>query len=297
MKAAKTTGFLKETFQEFGRDKVMRWAAATAYYAVFSLAPMLVIAIALAGVFLGDEAARGEVVDQLSGTMGPQAAEAVQNMIRSANEGGGGLIASLLSIAALLFGASALFLTLKDGLNNIFNVPEEKQSGGWKGMIRQRLIAFAMVLGMGILVLAAMIASSVLTRISEIAGGVLPSTEVLLQVANFVVITILFGLVFGALLRYLPATNVPWHIALRGGFITAVLFSVGKFLIALYLSHKGVQSSYGAAGGLVLVMLWVYYSATIFFLGAEITKVYARRHGEAVEPERRESRAVRLQEA
>ena len=268
----------KQAFTEFGEDKAQRLGAALAYYTIFSLAPLLLIAIAIAGLVFGREAAQGEIFGQLSGVLGPQAAEAVQGMVKSAAKPKSGTIATIIGIVTLLFGAAGVFGQLKDALNTIWNV-EPKKSGGIMTMIKDRFLSFAMVFGTGFLLLVSLVLDSAVAAAGHFLGNRLPGGEALWQgvqlILSLAVVTLLFALIF----RYLPDIHPAWRDVWFGAVFTAVLFVVGKFALGLYFGKSAVGSSYGAAGSLVLLLLWVYYSAQILFLGAEFTQVYARTHG------------------
>jgi len=268
----------KQAFSEFGEDKAQRLGAALAYYTIFSLAPLLLIAIAIAGLVFGREAAQGEIFGQLSGVLGSQAAEAVQEMVKSANKPKSGTIATIIGIVTLLFGAAGVFGQLKDALNTIWNV-EPKKSGGIMTMIKDRFLSFAMVFGTGFLLLVSLVLDSAVAAAGHFLGNRLPGGEVLWQgvqiVLSLAVVTLLFALIF----RFLPDIHPTWRDVWFGAVFTAVLFVLGKFGLGIYFGKSAVGSSYGAAGSLVLLLLWVYYSAQILFFGAEFTQVYARKHG------------------
>jgi membrane protein len=268
----------KQAFSEFGEDKAQRLGAALAYYTIFSLAPLLLIAIAIAGLVFGREAAQGEIFGQLSGVLGQQAAEAVQEMVKSANKPKSGTIATIIGIVTLLFGAAGVFGQLKDALNTIWNV-EPKKSGGIMTMIKDRFLSFAMVFGTGFLLLVSLVLDSAVAAAGHFLGNRLPGGEVLWQgvqiVLSLAVVTLLFALIF----RFLPDIHPTWRDVWFGAVFTAVLFVLGKFGLGIYFGKSAVGSSYGAAGSLVLLLLWVYYSAQILFFGAEFTQVYARKHG------------------
>lgn len=295
MDKQQTISITKESFKQFGRDKATRWSAAVAYYAVFALAPLLLLAIAIAGVVFGEQAARGEISNQLSNVMGQQGAQAVQEMIANAS-GSGNTTASFFGVLGLVFSASAIFMVLKDAMNVMFEVPEEK-SGGLVNMIIKRIWSFVLVLMMGALVIASLVASTLAMNLAEMTGNILPATEVLIQILNFIIVAILLGLVFGVLIKVLPDVSIDWKHAFKGGIITGVLFSIAKEAIAIYIRYKSVDSAFGAAGSLVLIMLWVYLSAIVFFFGAEVTYVLWKqdqKETEAAKERRPRSRRARL---
>jgi membrane protein len=277
-------GLLKETFNEWNEDKVSRLAAALAYYTVFSLAPLLIIAIAIAGSVFGEEAARGEIVGQIQGLVGRSGAQVIETAIENANKPQTGTIASIVSIIVLLFGATGVFGQLQDALNTIWEV-QPKPGRGMMGFIRQNFLSFSMVLGIGFLLLVSLLLSAILAGISTYLSGVLPGLDVLWQIANFIVGFGISALLFAMIFKFLPNVKITWGDVLIGAIITSLLFSVGRFLLGLYLGNGSFGSTYGAAGSLVVILAWVYYAAQILFVGAEFTQVYARRYGSQIVPD------------
>src|ERR1043165_9220187 len=272
----------KQAFTEFGEDKAQRLGAALAYYTIFSLAPLLLIASASAGMVFGREAAQGQIFGQLRGVLGSQAAQAVQEMVKGAAKPKSGTIATVVGIVTLLFGAAGVFGQLKDALNTIWNV-EPKTTGGIMAMIKDRFLSFAMVFGVGFLLLVSLVLDAAVAAAGKFVGDRLPGGEVLWQgvqlVMSLAVVTLLFALIF----RFLPDVHPTWRDVWFGAIFTGVLFVLGTFALGLYLGKSAVGSSYGAAGSLVVLLLWVYYSAQILFFGAEFTQVYARTHGSMAE--------------
>lgn len=264
--------------KEWVEDKASRLGAALAYYTIFSIAPLLVIAIAVVAFFLGDSAAQGGVSQEISKMVGPKAADVIQTMIANAGEQkSSGIFATVISVALLLFGASGVVVQLKETLNIIWDVPEKSGGGIW-GFIMTRVLSFAFVLGVGFLLLVSLILSTVLSAAGKYLDNVVPMAP-LMQVINIVVslgvVTVLFAMIF----KFLPDIKLPWKDVWLGAITTAVLFTIGKFVLGLYLGRSSVTSAYGAAGSLVVVLLWVYYSAQILFFGAELTQVYSRKLG------------------
>ena len=284
MKAKRFFGLLKETVTEWNEDKVPLWAAALAYYTVFSLAPLLLIAISIAGAFFGEEAARGEIVGQIQGLVGQDGASVIQSMIQNTQKpGSGGTIATVIGVVTLLFGASGVFGQLQDALNTIWEVKPKPGQGVWS-FVQSRFLSFAMVLVLGFLLLVSLVLSAVLAAIGNFFGNLLPGYVIVGQAINFVVSFGFITLLFAAIYKFLPDVRVPWKYLWVGAAVTALLFNVGKFLIGLYLGNSGVGSTYGAAGSLVVILLWVFYSAQIILFGAEFTQVYAKYHGVEIEP-------------
>lgn len=273
----------QETFKEWSEDKASRLAAALAYYTIFSIAPLLIIVIAIAGAVFGDEAARGEIVRQIQGLVGKDGAEFIQIAIKNANKPQTGTIASLISIVLLLLGATGLFTELQDALNTIWEV-QPKPGRGVKNMVRQRFLSFAMVLGIGFLLLVSLVISAALAALVAYFSNLLPGVDFLWQIVSFIlsfsITTVLFGLIF----KVLPDVKITWKDVLIGAILTSLLFSIGRFLLGQYLGNSSFGSTYGAAGSLVVIIAWVYYAAQILFFGAEFTQVYSRRHGSGITP-------------
>jgi membrane protein len=270
---------IKETVSEWSSDRASRLAAALAFYTTFSIAPLLVIVIALTSAIFGEEAARGQIERELGSLVGEEAAAFVQGMVaRGAQEDSRGF-ASVLGILALLFGATGAFAELRGALNTVWNV-EPKSRNFLAGLFESRLLSFAMVLGVGFLLLVSLVLSAALAALTEFVGRYAGSGEALLFqaagfVTSFLVVTALFAMIF----KFLPDDEIQWKDVWIGASVTALLFSGGKFLIGLYLGRSAVASTYGAAGALAVLLLWVYYSAQILLFGAEFTEVYARRFG------------------
>lgn len=267
----------KETFKEFGEDKVPRLGAALAYYTIFSIGPLLLIAVAMAGIFLGQEAAQGRISGELSKVLGSQMAEATEKMVQAAARPKSGKLATIIGIVTLMFGASGVFGQLKDALNTIWNV-EKKKAAGIMGFIKERFLSMAMVLGIGFLLLVTLVFDAVISAmggyIERYVGGEAVMHAIQL-VVSFVLVTVLFAAIF----RILPDLKIAWHDVWFGAVFTSLLFVLGKWGLGLYLGKAAVGSAYGAAGSLVILLVWVYWSAQILFLGAEFTQVYARMYG------------------
>jgi membrane protein len=283
MRAKALWDLVKATFTQWSEDKPFQLAAALSYYTLFSLAPLLIITIAVAGLVFGREAAQNQIIGALQGFIGQESAQAIQGMIQSASTPSSGLLAGILGVATLLIGAGGVIGQLHDSLNTIWGV-QPKPGGGLLGLLRERFLSFAMVVGLGFLLLVSLVVSAVLTALFQVLGGLLPGGTALWHVVELLVsfgfITLLFALIYKAL----PDVHIAWRDVWIGAAITAVLFTVGKFLLGLYLGQSGVTSAYGAAGSLVLVLLWVYYSALIVFFGAEFTQVYATTYGAGMRP-------------
>jgi membrane protein len=278
-------GMLKATFADWMEDKALRLSAAVAYYSVFSIAPLLVIAIAVAGLVLGQEAVRGELFGQLKDYVGPQAANAVQSMVQSASKPTHGWVATVLGFATLLLGASGVFGQLKDALNTIWEV-QAKSGGGVKAFIKERILSFGMVLVIGFLLLTSLLLSTMIAGLNHMLESWLPMPAfvwgVIAFLISFAVVTTLFAFIF----KVLPDVQLAWRDVWIGAAVTALLFEIGKFALGYYLGKQGAESSYGAATAIVLLLLWVYYNSCILFFGAEFTQVYTRSRGVKVETKR-----------
>jgi membrane protein len=275
---------LKDTAQEWNEDNVPLLAAALAYYTVFSLAPLLLIAIAIAGAVFGEDAARGEIFAQLRGLLGAQAAAAVTSLIESANKpNSGGGIATIISVIILLFGASGVFGQLQMALNTIWEV-KPKPGRAVKSFIQSRFLSFAMVLVIGFLLLVSLILSAILAVISNYFNNFIPGFVALGQVINFAISFAVITFLFAAIYKFLPDVKIPWSNLWVGAGVTALLFNIGKFLIGLYLGSSSVSSGYGAAGSLIVILIWVFYSAQILLFGAEFTQVYSKYRGKPIRP-------------
>lgn len=258
---------LKETLADWRKDKASRLAAALAFYTTVSLAPLMVVVLAVAGFLFGKEAMHGHLASELSGLVGPQAAAFIQEVVQSASNRKSGITASVLGVFTLLLGASGVFGQLQDALNTIWNV--EPPNRGYWGMLRTRFLSLTLVFGVGFLLTVSLVLSATLAAFSEPAGLYGPVLHELISAGVF---TVLFGMMF----KVLPDVRVAWRDVWVGALATSVLFTLGKILIGLYLGQSAVGSSYGAAGALVVLLFWIYYSAQILFLGAEFTQVYAR---------------------
>jgi membrane protein len=282
MRARLAWDVLKETVTEFMEDKVLRLSAALAYYAIFSLGPLLVIVIGIASFFLGQATVQDEVQRQLQAFVGSDAAQAVQSLA-SSKKHGTGIVATALGIVALVIGATGLFGQLQDSLNTIWEVQPKPGRGLW-GLLRDRFLSFTMILGIAFLLLISMVITTLLQAATGALGDALPMSETALHALNFVVSFSVITLLFAMIFKYLPDAQVRWRDVWVGAAGTAILFTIGKFAIGLYLGQQSTASTYGAAGSLVLVLLWVYYSSLILFFGAEFTQVYARQTGSRIAP-------------
>ncbi len=269
---------------EWWEDKAPRLGAALAYYTALSLAPLLVVAIGIAGFVFGEEAAQGQLVAQMEDLVGHDGAAMIQTLIINARaQPNTGIFATVVGLATLLFAAAGVFGQLQEALNTIFEV-EPKPGRGFVGILRDRFLSFTMVVGVGFLLLVSLMLSAALAALSGWISGMLPGHGVLLHVGNFLlslfVITVMFAMIF----KLLPDVKLAWNDVWLGAAITALLFVVGKTLLGLYLGHSSIGSAYGAAGSFVVLLVWLYYSSQILFMGAEWIQVYANRFGSRVVP-------------
>lgn len=257
--------------------------AAIAYYTIFSIAPMLVIAIAVAGMLFGHDAAQGEIVNQIRDIVGLDGAMAIQGLLKSASEPREGMIATLISVATLIVGATAVFTELQSALDRIWRIPVQRKTGFWQ-LLRTRLLSFGLIIGLGFLLIISLVVSAALAALGKWWGGWFEGWQLVLQTLNFVLSFIVFSTLFSMIYKFMPRVNLSWSDVWIGAATTTLLFIIGKYLIGLYLGRAGVTSSFGAAGAFALLLVWIYYSAQIFLLGAEFTWIYANNYG---------SRAVR----
>jgi len=284
---------IKETCYEWYADRGSRLGAALAFYTLFSLAPLLIIITAIVALAYGQEVAQAQTMRQVEELVGPDGAKAIRTVIENASRPSSGVAATLIGLATLLFGATVVFSELQDALNTIWKIPSRAERGMIIGIARDRFLSFIMVLSLGFLLLVSMLANTVFTAVTQHLGDILPGRRYLLSTANtvlfFAIVTVLFAVIY----KILPDTTILWGDVIIGAVATALLFLAGKFLIGLYLVHSSVVSVYGAAGSLVVVLVWMYYSAQIFYFGAEFTQVVATHRGHRTGA-RQESAAVTL---
>lgn len=278
-----TFKLIQEAFKEWQEDKASLLAAALAYYTVFSITPLLVIAIAIAGAVFGQDTARREILDQINQLVGEQGAQAIETALANANQPQISSVASIISIVVLLIGASGVFAQLQSALNTVWNVKAKPNGGIWE-FIRKRLLSFGMVLAIGFLLLVSLILSAMLSGIGKLEINLLPGLTPLWQLLNFGMSFGFISLLFALIYKYLPDVKIRWKDVWIGAIITALLFTLGKFAIGLYLGRGSLGSAYGAAGSLIVFLAWVFYSAQILLFGAEFTQVYARKYGKRIRP-------------
>jgi len=282
---------LRSSWQFFFRV-VVQWvnnepfelAAALSYYTLFSLTPLLVIAIGIAGIAFGHETAQQQILETIQDLIGPEGTEAVQLMIQNvSSRPETGRISTLLGFVVLFFGAGGVVAELQSALDKIWEVTPKPSSAIW-GFLRQRLFSFAMVLAIGFLLLISLIASAILTSLTELLGQFVGATAVIIYVLDIVVSFFFVTLLFAMIYKFVPDARIQWRDVAIGSALTAFLFTIGKFCIGLYLGTSGITSVYGAAGSLITILLWVYYSSLIFFFGAQFTRTYASEYGSGIIP-------------
>jgi membrane protein len=276
------SAFTAEIFDHWSRDDVPRLAASLAYYTILSSAPLLVMSIALADRFFGQQAVRGQLAWEIQTLVGGDAAQAIQAVIRGAHRPTSGLVATILSVATLIVGASSVVVELHSALNLIWGIPDP-DGGAWLAnvisFIKERFYSTLVVIAAGCLLLISLIASVSITTIGRFFRPLLPTPEWVLHLAAFAASFLVLTLLFGAIYKLLPDVRLRWSDVVIGAAVTSLLFTIGKQLLAIYLGRVGFESTYGAAWTVVIFLVWVYYSAQLFFLGAEFTKVYTRNYG------------------
>jgi membrane protein len=272
-------GLARQAVSAWMDDYAPSMGAALAYYTMFSIAPLLLIAISVAGLAFGMDAARGEVVAQLQGLMGDSAARAIEAMVQSANKPGEGLTSTLVGTALLLVGATTVFAELQDALDRIWRAPERTKRRGIWNLLRERLLSFGLILAIGFLILVSLVFSAAMAALGRWLGPAFEGWEALAHVVDFVVSFTLVSGLFALIYKVMPRVHVAWRDVWIGAVVTAALFTIGKLLIGIYIGKSGVASVFGAAGSFAVLLVWVYFSAQIFLLGAEFTWVYAHQLG------------------
>ncbi|GAC1657163.1 MAG: hypothetical protein NVS9B12_09130 [Vulcanimicrobiaceae bacterium] len=277
MNLARWPGLFQETYRQWAAHKSTRLAAALAYYTVFSLAPLLLIVIAIAGWFLGAQAAHGAIAAHLQSVLGQKASAQINMMVAAAGSHRSGFIATAIGLVMLVLGASGLVLQLQDALNTVWDVDAQRK-GGFFTMVLERLLSLSMILGLGFLLLVSLVVSAVLSALNTYTMSLAPALAFALQTLNIVADLAILSLFFAMIFKFLPQAEVRWRDVWVGAILSAVLFVVGQFLLTLYLGKMNAASPYGDAGAIVAVLLWVYYSAQLLLFGAEFTRVWSGGH-------------------
>lgn len=274
---------IKQTAVDWSEDDASRLAASLAYYAAISIAPLVLVIISVAGFVFGEDAARGAIMDQVGGLVGYDSAATVESMVEGADKPRTGLFATIVGVAVLLFGASGVFGELQSSMNVIWEVEPKPGGGVWR-FIRTRFLSLSMVFGVAFLLMISLVVSAGLTALGDVIAGFVPGAPIIWQLvgylASFAIISLLFAMIF----KVLPDAKVRFRDVWIGALVTAGLFQLGKFLVGIYIAKADVASGYGAAGSVVVMLLWIYYSAQIFFFGAEFTQAYAKMSGTPIEP-------------
>ena len=275
--------FLSETYKEWRQDNAQTLGAALAFYAAFSLAPLLIIVIAIFGFMLGKETIQVEILRRAQELIGAQGAAAVKMMIKAAYRPGTGLTATIIGSVVILVGSTSALVMLKQALNIIWGVSPDPETPIWN-LVKERLLSFVMILVIGLLLVLSLLLSLVLSFLTGFVQNLVPVPVFFIQSANLVLSFLLITLLCAMVYKILPDVTIAWSDVWVGSATTAVLFTVGKFLFSLFLARSSISSAYGAASSLVIILMWIYYSAQMLFIGAELTQVYANRYGSQVKP-------------
>ncbi|HKU44747.1 MAG TPA: YihY/virulence factor BrkB family protein [Polyangiales bacterium] len=274
---------LKATVVEWIDDNAARVAASLAFYTLLSMAPLMILSIAIAGVVLGEDTARQQIVERVGALIGPQAAGALDAVVASAHHSDSGVLSSIIGVVVLLAGASGVFGELQYALDTIWGVKPKPQRGVL-GVVKDRLFSFAMVIGVAFVLLVSLVVSAVVSGLGSYMADALPGGALVWQVVNLCVSLAVITALFAMIYKVVPDVEIRWRDVWVGAFVTAALFNLGKYLLGIYLGRSSVASSYGAAGSVVALVVWVYYSSQLVFLGAEFTQVFAKRFGVQIRP-------------
>ena len=273
----------KETFKEYSADKAPRLGAALSYYTVFSLAPVLILVISIAGLAFGKDAAQGRIVGELEGLLGGEGAEVVQTMLAKANDRGSGIVSTVVGFLMLIVGATGVLIELQGAINTVWKVAS-KPGGGIKALIRERLLSFGLILSFGFILLVSLVVSALLAGLGGMMSRFIPGWVIFGYLLNYAVALAVMTALIAMIYKILPDVKIAWRDVWLGALVTSVLFQIGKFAIGLYIGKASVGSPFGAAGSLAVLLVWVYYSSQIILLGAEFTRVSALKRGARIEP-------------
>lgn len=274
-----------QTVPAYTERSIPEHGAALAFYTIFAVAPLFLIAVSLAGLLFGDQAAQHELFGQLSRLVGPRSANALQEMVAAADKPRASMIATVIGFITLFIGATSVFIQLQDSLNTVWNV-KRLPGRGLRHFIVDRLLSFAMMGAIAFLLMVSLVLNAALSYLGKFMGGIIPGNEIILQIINFVVSLGVITLLFAAIFKILPDVKIRWHDTWIGALTTALLFDVGKFLLGFYLGRSSFGSAYGAAGSFIIVLMWVYYSTQILLFGAKYTELYAKKFGAHFEPKK-----------
>ena len=289
----RTVSFAKQLFKNYGEDDAFNMGAALAYYTVFSFAPLLVVAIATASFFVGEEAVSGRLYSELDGLLGPDAAASLQEIVGNAYQTGDSVWATIIGVATLIFTATTVFVTLKNSLNRIWEI-EPRPNNSILAFFLNRLLSFSFIIGLGFLLIVTLVVNTVIIGFMDKLASMVPGLgPVVLALVSWVVSTAVTAVIFALLLRFLPDAKARWKDIWAGAIFTALLFGLGRFLIGFYIGNSDFSSTFGAAGALITLLVWTYYNSQILFLGAEFTYVWAERRGFPIRPDKNAVRVVR----
>ncbi|HEX8378538.1 MAG TPA: YihY/virulence factor BrkB family protein [Pedobacter sp.] len=285
LKIKEIPSLLKETYKEWMESEPFDLSAVVAYYSIFSLPALLIIIVTIAGMAFGRDAVQNQITGQIGGMIGDDSAKDIQVMIANSYKQGNSTIALIAGVATLLFGATGVFMALQKSLNRVWNVKADPKKSGIKMMVKTRAISFGIIMAIGFLLLISLVLTSGLTAVSDWVAARMPDFVLyVFYVINFFVTLAIITLLFALLFRFLPDVKIEWRSVWTGAAITALLFVIGKYALAFYFGKAEPGSTYGAAGSIILILLWVSYSCLILFFGAEFTQVYAKRYGHSIEP-------------
>ncbi len=275
---------LRDSYNGFIDDRCLKLSAALAYYTVFSLAPLLVLVISLLGLFLGEEAIHGQIFGQINGIVGNDAARQIQEMIKNVGLSGKTNTALVIGIATLVVGATTIFVEIQDSVNMIWRV-KPKPKRGWLKLLKDRLLSSSLVISLGFLLLVSLIVNGLVLAMSDRLSRYLPGLSVLIISSfNFLISTAVVTALFAIIFKVLPDAKIAWRDVRWGAFFTALLFMLGRYVIGVYVETTGTSSTYGAAGSLIVILVWIYYTSAILYFGAEFTQAYANHFGIRIEP-------------
>ena len=275
---------LKDTFESFIDDRALKFSASLSYYTIFSLAPLLLLLISLAGVFFGKEAIQGKIFGEINGLIGNEAALQIQNVIKNMELSGETSFAVIIGAVTLFIGATSVFSEIQDSINSIWRV-KAKPKRGWVKLITDRLLSSSLIAGLGFLLIVSLVVNGAMLALSEWLKNYFPEvTLIIFQIVNFLISFTVIMTLFGVIFKVLPDAKIAWKDVRAGAFFTACLFMLGRFFIGIYIDYTNTGSPYGAAGSLIVILVWVYYTAAILYFGAEFTRVYAEYTGARIEP-------------
>ncbi|STX50094.1 ribonuclease BN [Legionella busanensis] len=280
----KYINYLKDLYANYSEDRIAVFAAALAYYTAFALAPFLIICTSVVGLVYSHDAAQGQIIDQIRSLVGKDSADLIQTMIVNASKPSSGITAQIVSIILLIIATSGVFGQIQMGLNYIWGVEPKPGRGVW-GIIKDRFLSFTIVLGVAFLLLVSLILSVVITFMSDYLSHILPGGDLIAWGLNFAISLAVITLLFAMIFKILPDVELTLRDVIWGAFWTAVLFTIGKTLLGIYLGQSHVANAFGPAGSLIIILIWVYYTAQILFIGAELTKMHVTKHGKKVKPD------------